>query len=270
MSGELVSQRDKVTSVRALLDRAKEQIRMALPRHMSVDRLIRVALTSVQRTPKLLDCNQTSLLGAIVQSAQLGLEPDGVLGHAYLVPYGKEVQLIPGYKGLVMLARRSGEVSSVDARVVYDGDHFRYAFGLEPKLEHVPADRDDETPARPTHAYAVVRLKDGGYQFDVLTFREIEAVRKRSRAGTSGPWVSDWPEMAKKTVLRRVLKLAPMSVEGQQAVALDEMADAGVSQALEHVVDIAHVEPAAIDATTVPTNGLEKLTKELQTAGGEK
>jgi recombination protein RecT len=269
MSGELVSQRDKVSSVRTLLDRAKGQIQMALPRHMSVDRLIRVALTSVQRTPKLLDCDPKSLLGAIVQSAQLGLEPDGVLGHAYLVPYGKEVQLIPGYKGLVMLARRSGEVSSVDTRVVREGDSFRYQFGLEPKLEHVPADgAGDEGEI--THAYAVIRLKDGGYQFDVMTRRQIDAVRKRSRAGTSGPWVTDYPEMAKKTVLRRALKLAPMSVEAQQAVALDEMADAGVSQALEHVVDIAHVEPAAIDAIPAgPTHGLEKLTKELQLAGGD-
>lgn len=265
MSSPLVSQRDKVQNVRALLDRAKEQIRMALPRHMSVDRLIRVAVTSVQRTPKLLDCDQTSLMGAIIQAAQLGLEPDGVLGHAYLVPYGREVQLIPGYKGLVTLARRSGEVSSIDARVVYEGDTFRYAFGLEPKLEHVPADHGSDAAPVPTHAYAVIRLKDGGYQFDVMSVREIEAVRRRSKASGSGPWVTDWAEMAKKTVLRRAMKLAPMSVEGQQAVALDEMAEAGVSQSLDHVVDVATVEPAAIEATATPANGLERLTKELKT-----
>jgi recombination protein RecT len=259
----------KVQSVRALLDRAKEQIRLALPRHMSVDRLIRVALTSVNRTPKLLECNQISLLGAIIQSAQLGLEPDGMLGHAYLVPYGKEVQLIPGYKGLVTLARRSGEVSSIDVRVVHQGDTFRFAFGLEPKLEHVPSDEgDDETPRPITHAYAVIRLRDGGYQFDVMTHREIERVRKQSRAGTSGPWVTHWPEMAKKTVLRRALKLAPMSVEAQQAVALDEMAEAGISQALGDAIDVSsvHVEAPAIAEGEKPANGLDKLTKELKTS----
>jgi len=267
---QLVANREKVANVRHLLERSKEQIQMALPRHMHVDRLIRVALTSVQRTPKLLECDQISLLAAIVQSAQLGLEPDGVLGHAYLVPYGKEVQLIPGYKGLVMLARRSGEVSSIDARVVYAGDTFRFAFGLEPKLEHVPADdHDDETPPEVTHAYAVVRLKDGGYQFDVMTRKQIEAIRKRSRAGGSGPWVTDFDEMAKKTVLRRALKLAPMSVEAQRAVALDEMAEAGISQALGDTIDVsAHVE-AALPAGEPVKNGLERLTKELKTADPE-
>jgi recombination protein RecT len=254
MSTQIVSLKEKVTSIRALLERAKPQIALALPKHLSADRLIRVALTSVQRTPDLLDCDQTSLLAAIIQSAQLGLEPDGVLGHAYLVPFRntqkqrREVQFIPGYKGLVALARRSGEVSSLDARVVRAGDHFRYAFGLTPVLEHVPADHDaDEAPAI-THAYAVVRLKDGGYQFEVMTHREIETVRKRSRAGQSGPWVSDWPEMAKKTVLRRALKLAPMSIEAQRAVALDELAEAGVSQALE-VVDVG---PAAAETLGLP------------------
>lgn len=276
MSAQIVSLRDKVQNVRDLLGRAKGQIALALPRHMSVDRLIRVALTSVQRTPQLLDCDQTSLLAAIIQSAQLGLEPDGVLGHAYLVPFrnGKtgrfEVQFIPGYKGLATLARRSGEVSSIDARVVKAGDTFRYSFGLDPKLEHVPADSDDDTPREVTHAYAVVRLKDGGYQFDVMARREIEAVRKRSRAGTTGPWVSDYDEMAKKTVLRRALKLAPMSVEAQRAVALDEMAEAGISQALDTIdVTVAHAEPHAIEAGDNATNGLARLTKELRSADGE-
>jgi recombination protein RecT len=260
----LVPYKEKLSSVRALLDKAKPQIALALPRHLSADRMIRVALTSVQRTPELLECDPVSLLGAIVQSAQLGLEPDGVLGHAYLVPFNnskkgrKEVQFIPGYKGLVALARRSGEVSSVDARVVRDGDRFLYQFGLQPRLDHTPAEREEDEDSAPiTHAYAVVRLKDGGFQFDVLTRREIDAVRKRSKAGASGPWVTDYAEMAKKTALRRCLKLAPMSVEAQRAVALDELAEAGLSQDLAVVPET--------DGVIEPEKpALEQLTQTLQ------
>lgn len=268
---QIVPQREKVHSIRALLEKAKPQIALALPKHLNADRLIRVAITSVQRTPKLLDCDQTSLLAAIVQSAQLGLEPDGVLGHAYLVPFrnGKtgryEVQFIPGYKGLVSLARRSGEVISIDTRVVREGDEFRYAFGLEPKLEHRPGDAVDDKSI--THAYAVIRLRDGGYQFDVLRRAEIESVRKRSKAAGDGPWVTDFAEMAKKTVLRRALKLAPMSVEAQKAVALDELAEAGVSQELGDVIDIA-AEPTKTltgEVVEAPKTGLDALTKDLQT-----
>lgn len=269
---QIVPQREKVHSIRALLEKAKPQIALALPKHLNADRLIRVAITSVQRTPKLLDCDQTSLLAAIVQSAQLGLEPDGVLGHAYLVPFrnGKtgryEVQFIPGYKGLVSLARRSGEVISIDTRVVREGDEFHYAFGLEPKLEHRPGDAVDDKSI--THAYAVIRLRDGGYQFDVLRRAEIESVRKRSKAAGDGPWVTDFAEMAKKTVLRRALKLAPMSVEAQKAVALDELAEAGVSQELGEVIDIAAEPEKAITgevASDAPKTGLDALTKDLQT-----
>lgn len=199
------------------IERMKPEMARALPRHMDPERIARIATTVMRRTPKLAQCTPASFLGALMTCAQLGLEP-GPLGHAYLVPYGQEVTFIAGYRGLVELARRSGQVASVSARVVREGDDFSYEFGLDPKLHHKPAGSDGAI----THAYAVVRLKDGGVDFDVMTRSEVDAIRTRSRAAKDGPWVTDYAEMAKKTVLRRLLKTAPMSVEYQQAVANDE------------------------------------------------
>jgi recombination protein RecT len=248
--------KDKVENVRTMLERMKGQMLMSLPRHITPDRMIRLAMTTVQRTPELLECEPRSLAGALLQASQLGLEPDGVLGQAYLVPFrnnktGKrEVQFIAGYKGLVSLARRSGEVSSIDARVVREGDRFAYSFGLSPTLTHSPAEAPAAT-APITHAYAVIKLKDGGHQFDVMTKAEIDAIRAQSRAGQSGPWVTHEAEMAKKTVLRRALKLAPMSVEAHRAVALDELAEDGVPQDLDGLVDTHTGE--VLDASPVTT-----------------
>lgn len=256
---KLVKPAERLKSIRELLDKSKSQLQMALPKHLTVDRLMRVAITAMQRTPKLLECDQISLLGAVMQSAQLGLEPDGVLGHAYLIPFwnGKrntfEVQFLPGYKGLIDLARRSGQVDTIEARVVHTGDSFKYEFGLNPKLEHTPkfgaGDRE------PMAVYAIAGLKSGARQFDLMSIEEVNAIRARSRAKDSGPWVTDFEEMAKKTVLRRLCKLLPVSVELQKAVALDEMAERGVPQeldvlALPHVSDVVDAEPSQLDQLT--------------------
>jgi recombination protein RecT len=207
-----------------LIERQKGEIARALPRHLDPDRLARIATTVMRQTPQLGQADPASFLGALMTCAQLGLEP-GPLGHAYLVPFRNgrsgtvEVTFIPGYRGLIDLARRSGQVQSVQARVVYDSDAFDYAFGLNPRLDHVPSGRLGVV----THAYAVVRYKgDEGADFDVMTKAEVDAIRARSKSSEKGPWVTDYAEMAKKTVLRRLLKSAPMSVEYQQAIAQDE------------------------------------------------
>ncbi len=233
-----------------LIERQKVEIARALPRHLSPDRLARIATTVMRQVPQLGQADPTSFLGALMTCAQLGLEP-GPLGHAYLVPFKNhakscrdkrgcdcrvDVQFIPGYRGLVELARRSGQVQSVQARVVREGDEFAYAFGLDPRLDHVPAG----TLANVTHAYAVVRYKDGGVDFDVMTVAEINAIRQRSKASDKGPWVTDYAEMAKKTVLRRLLKTAPMSVEYAQAVAQDEQIRTIITP---DALDIAPPEP---------------------------
>ncbi len=241
--------RAKVDTIRALMETNRGAFVAALPRHMNADRLIRVALTSFNLTPKLLDCTPRSLLGAVIQCAQLGLEP-GVLGHAYLIPYGKDVQLVVGYKGLLQLSRRSGEISTVTAHEVCAKDKFSYRYGLAPQLDHVPSEEADRGPI--THFYAVVKLKDGGAQFEVMTKAQVDAHRDRySRAAKNGPWVTEYPEMGKKTVLRRVFKLSPASIEIQQAVELDERAELQLPQHLGELTGLPpEEEPGKLDQLT--------------------
>lgn len=242
---------ERQNTLSQLIDRMKPEIARALPRHMDPDRLARIATTVMRQTPKLGEANPASFLGALMTCAQLGLEP-GPLGHAYLVPFKNhrrdcknrrscdcivEVTFIPGYRGLVDLARRSGQVSNVHARVVRVGDEFSYAFGLDPKLEHRPTGSSGDV----THAYAVLKLKDASADFDVMDLAEVVAIRKRSKASDDGPWVTDFPEMAKKTALRRLLKTAPMSVEFQQAVAQDERVRTAITP------DELDITPPAVD-----------------------
>jgi len=238
-----------IDTFRDLLDRMKGQLELALPRHIDLNRMIRIILTTVQRNPKLLECTRDSLLGCIVQCAQLGLEPDGLLGHVYLIPFNVsrkingqwkkslECTLIIGYKGLLKLARQSGEISSISARTVYKKDKFEWEYGLVEKLVHVPSDEEDPGPM--THAYAIFRLKDGSHHFDVMTANEVNRIRDNSQGykfdKDSSPWTLYYGEMAKKTALRRAAKMSPASIEDKtaRAVALDERADAGIPQDLD-------------------------------------
>ena len=239
MSGEIVPLKDKVLTVRDLFLKNKDQIQAALPKHMTVDRMIRVAFTSINLTPKLLDCTPRSLLAAVIQCAQLGLEP-GILGHVYLIPFKDQVQVIPGYRGLLKLARNSRELSTIFAQTVYEQDKFHYQFGTDPKIEHVPSDVDR---GEPTFYYAVCRLKDGGIQFEVMRKDDVTKHRDRySRAAKQGPWVTEFDEMAKKTVLRKLCKVLPASIELQTAVVLDERAEIQLPQELPDV--LGEAEPA--------------------------
>ncbi|EFN8903469.1 exodeoxyribonuclease VIII [Escherichia coli] len=128
-------------------------------------------------------------------------------------------RVIIGYRGMIDLARRSGQIASLSARVVREGDEFSFEFGLDEKLIHRPGENED---APVTHVYAVARLKDGGTQFEVMTRKQIELVRSLSKAGNNGPWVTHWEEMAKKTAIRRLFKYLPVSIEIQRAVSMDE------------------------------------------------
>ena len=241
---QLATQDKKPATLAELINspKIKNQLAMALPKHMSSDRMARIVTTEIRKTPALADANMQSFLGAVVQCSQLGLEPGGALGHAYLLPFGNgkakdgksNVQLIIGYRGMIDLARRSGQIISISARTVREGDDFHYEYGLNEDLKHTP--KADES-AQITHVYAVARLKDGGSQFEVMTFNQIESVRKQSKAGDKGPWMTHWEEMAKKTVIRRLFKYLPVSIEIQQAVILDEKAEAGISQDNEMILD---------------------------------
>lgn len=222
-----VAQKDPAT--RTVLDLIHEQqgaIQRALPAHVSPERFGRIVLTEVRRNKQLLQCDPMSLLGSVMLSAQLGLEP-GPLGHAYLVPYKRDVTFIIGYKGYIDLARRSGQVSSIQAYPVYPEDEFRYSLGLNPELHHVPDDDGPQDPAKLTHAYAVAHYRDGGFNFVVLTRKKIEAAKARSasaRSAKSSPWSTDYEAMALKTAVRRLATWLPVSPEFATAMQIDEQA----------------------------------------------
>lgn len=247
--------RDKPKTIAGLLtDPAiKAQMALALPKHMTVDRLARIALTEVRRVPKLAKCDQTSFLGAIMQCAALGLEPGGALGHCYLLPFENrkqnrtEVQFIVGYRGMIDLARRSGQIVSLEARAVYQRDKFKVRLGLDSTLEHEP-DWEATDRGQLTFVYAIAKLKDGGLQFEVMSRAEVEKVRAQSKAGSNGPWVSHFEEMAKKTVIRRLFKYLPVSIEIQRAVGLDEQAESGLQQDNPLVIEGEFAEVGEHDA----------------------
>lgn len=244
-----------INSIRTLLERSKAQIAMALPKHLNADRIIRVAMTSIQRNPQLLECDPISLVAAIIQSSQLGLEPDGILGHAYLVPFRNtkknrmEVQFIPGYKGLIDLARRSGQVNRISAHVVYENEPFIMEYGTKEILEHKPL--PPSTRGDRKGVYAVAVLNDGSAHFEWLWNEEIEAVKRQSKAGNFGPWKTHEDEMIRKTAIRRLVKYLPLSVELAKAAAVDELADAGVSTQelfeLDEVLPVIEAKPTTID-----------------------
>lgn len=227
-----------VESVRYALELMKPQLAAALPEHLPADRLLRVVLNALQSTPALLDCDRASLYRAVMTCAQLGLEPDGVLGQAWLVPSKGKVQLVPGYRGLLTLARNSGQVLSINAQTVHRNDHFDYAYGLTERLEHVPGSGDR---GEITHFYAYARFKDGGHCFDVMSRAEVDAVR-RSGPAEEPAWVSGYAEMGKKTVLRRIAKFLPIPV--QKAAALADLYESGRHAALDDLGEIVVDLPA--------------------------
>lgn len=210
----------KDNSMMGLIRRMEPQIRKALPSVITPERFTRIVLTALSSNPKLQACAPMSVMGAMMQAAQLGVEPNTPLGQAYLIPYGGVCQFQLGYKGLIDLAYRSGEVSSIQAHEVHENDTFTYEYGLEPKLRHVPA-QTDRGPV--TFYYAVLKLKNGGVGFEVMSREDVETfARKKSKAYNNGPWKTDFDEMAKKTVLKKVLKYAPLKTEFARAVASDE------------------------------------------------
>ena len=219
-------------AVRDLIVAKRDQIAGLLPGHLDAGRLARLALISIRQTPKLQDCTPESLLGAILQAAQLGLEPDGTLGQAYLVPYKTNATLQIGYRGMIELARRSGKVRRIAARVVYDGDHLEYETGLEDRLVHRP-NLKRKADAEVIAVYAVAELEDGAKVFDVLTKDEIERARSASRNRSGEIWSKYYDEMARKTAVRRLFKYLPVSVELSRALALDEVGEAGAPQNLD-------------------------------------
>jgi recombination protein RecT len=221
---------EKMHTLRSTLAQMQKEIAAALPRHVTQERFLRIFLTTIRRNPKLLECGTLSVIGAMMAAAQDGLELDGV--HAALVPFkdkqGKpQATYMPMFRGLIALARRSGDVSSVRARPVYEGDTFEYEDGLNPKLRHIRGDSEDDDDI--FAFYAIVEFKDGTKQFEVMSRAKVEKIRNGSKGyqfdPNGSPWTTNFPEMGCKTVARRVLKWAPMSAEVQRSIDRDEAAE---------------------------------------------
>lgn len=257
---------DKPKTIEGYLKQMAPAMEEALPRHMNVDRLLRLAMTTIRTTPELRQADPASLLGAVMQAAQLGLEP-GLMGHCYLLPFKNnkkgitEVQFIIGYKGMIDLARRSGHIQSIYAHAVYENDEFEYELGLEPKLVHKPSMEADR--GQFVGAYAVAHFKDGGYQFEFMPKSEIERRKSRSKAANSkySPWHTDYEEMAKKTVIRHMWKYLPISVEMQQQVAYDE----GTARSIKDVTpnDDTFLEPPEYIDVDVETGEIKEDEQQI-------
>lgn len=254
MTTAVTTYQQKVNTVRALLEKSRNQIAMALPRHLTPERMIRVALTAYQRVPELLECDPTSIVGCVIQASQLGLELDGILGHAYMIPFWNgrrslmEAQFVVGYRGYLALARRSGEVSVFTAKIAHANEHFDWIEGSEGRIIHKPLLKDR---GEPVAAYAVLRLKDGGGDSFVMPWDEVLACQqeyghyksgKKKGQRKEGPWWNNLPEMARKTCVRRLAKYCPVSVEIQRAAALDERADAELPQDLGVLAELTSTE----------------------------
>lgn len=220
------------------------EIARALPRHVNPDRMARIVLTALRSTPKLAQCTPESFFGCIVQAAQLGLETNTPLGHAYLLPFEDRrnnrilCQLIIGYQGMIDLARRSGLVKALYAYPVYEGDKFVWSLGLNPSITHEPSTQPGRERKEITHVYAVAKLEGGEPIFTVLTRSEVEKYRDRSRASRNGPWVTDFEAMALKTAVRRLFRWLPKSAEMATAAAFDEALETGKSQLASADADV--------------------------------
>ena len=210
------------------------EIKKALPSVITPERFTRMVLSALSVNPKRASCTPKSFLGAMMSAAQLGLEPNTPLGQAYLIPYKNkgvdEVQFQIGYKGLIDLAYRSGEDEVVQAQIVYANDKLECQYGLEPKLVHIPADTDRGDPIK---VYAVFKTKSGGYGFEVMSMDDCRNHAKKyskAYAYDSSPWKTNFEEMCKKTVLKKVLKYAPMKSDFVRGITQDETIKTEISE----------------------------------------
>jgi recombinase, phage RecT family len=264
----------------ALLDKWKGEIARALPKHINPDRMARLALTAFRQTPKLAECDPRSVFAAVIQSSQLGLEV-GLMGEAHLVPYGNQCQLIPGYTGLMKLARNSGMIQDIYAHEVRLNDKFTLKLGLERSLEHEPLTApggfpaSDEERGEAVGFYAVAVFKDGSRTFVAMSRKEVEGIRDKSRGYQAGkrykkesPWDTDFVAMALKTAIRRLCKFLPKSPELATALAMDAMAEQGKSQNLDlNDVIEGNYAPVTDDEPGEEKEGGQQAEAETSTGG---
>ena len=197
-----------VQEVRGAIEKMAPQFKAALPAHVSVEKFVRVTLTAVQTNPNLLEADRRTLFAAATKAAQMGLLPDGREGA--IVTFKNQAQWMPMVAGIMKLVRNSGEISTWSVQAVYENDHFDFCLGDEEHITHKPALANR---GKLIAVYSIVTMKDGEKSREVMSVEDVNAIRARSRSGQSGPWVSDFAEMAKKTVVRRHSKRLPLSTD---------------------------------------------------------
>jgi len=250
-----VAQNTQNLGLKVLLQKMEGQIAKALPTVLTPERYTRMVMTALSTNPQLQKCTPESFLGAVMQAAQLGVEPNTPLGQAYLIPYKNkkkigdkwyqvlECQFQLGYKGLLDLAYRSGEVSIIDAQAVHENDFFEYEYGLEPKLKFKPK-LNDRGPV--IAYYAMFKTKNGGYNFLVMSKEDVIAHKDQySKAAGSGysPWSTNFDSMAKKTVLKQALKYAPLKSDFVKEVATDGTVKTNIQPNMVDVENEIEMEP---------------------------
>lgn len=217
--------KEQPTTIKGWINAYKDEVAKALPSVMAPERFTRIALSAVSNNPDLAKCTPGSFIGALLNAAQLGLEPNTPLGQAYLIPFKNNKKGVTectfqiGYKGMLDLAYRSGEIQTIQAHTVYENDDFDYELGMNPILKHKPA---KSNRGKPIYYYAIFKLVNGGQGFQVMSREDVENHAQRySKTFNFGPWQTNFDEMAKKTVMKKLLKYAPLKSEFARGVQQD-------------------------------------------------
>lgn len=258
--------KDTATTVQDMLAASWKTIQSTIPKHVSPERLARIAVTTIRTTPALMRCNAASLVGAILQAVRLGLEPN-IDGQCYIIPYGSEAQFQIGYKGMVQLMYQSGMVGSVTVTEVCENDDYDFGYGPEstPYLRKAPKERGETVGY-----FGYVKLTNGGYIWDYMTVTEAhEHAKKFSKSGwkngaLAGTWKDHFDAMAMKTVILRLSKLAPKSVEIREAMRADATVTHGADMNAAMRIEDVGVTDAADEA---PAEVIDETTGEVTTSG---
>jgi len=245
MNTQVATQPKSISDLQVFVASRMKQIKSVIASNVTPEKMARIALNELRGNTTLAKCaieSPESFLNAIIQASHLGLEIGGPLGQAYLVPFKGEIKMMPGYRGLLSLARRSGEITSINAHIVYSNDVFDLSLGLDVKVTHKPALKGER--GDPMIAYMVAHFKDGGHHFEWMSIDEVMKIKERSSAVQSAkkynkqtPWDTDRDEMIRKTVIRRGWKYLPMSIEMQAAQIIDNAADTGKNVELERTIE---------------------------------
>jgi recombination protein RecT len=256
MSTQLIQQNDFTSEA------FKNQMKMALPNHLTADRMARIALNEFRKNKNFGKCDKLSFLASIMKCCELGLEP-GAAQEIHLIPFGLECNVIIGYRGLLKLVRQSGCVNAIYARCVYENDQVEIIQGTDEKITHIPANFVGKEQGRFIGVYAVAKFNDGSLQFEIMSASDIEKIKQKSSAYKRGssPWHTDPEEMSKKTVLRRLCKYLPVSTKIQEAISLDEAADRGEQNMANFIID---GEVESIDnAKSEPSDRASEIVNKL-------